>query len=236
MKTDLQPTEQSVAAGLSPFYEQLLQFSLFKGLSRAELLQMAGNTRFGFQKIPAGKVVVQEGQMCHQLYFLVKGTLEIERSSDDHSYSMTEQLQAPWQFQPESLFGLSLRFTMTVRTSTDCHFILLSKDEVLRLFDELFIFRLNFLNQLALQSQQYGHRIWRCAPQHLSDRLARFFIDHAVYPAGRKELHILMRQLAVEVNDSRLNVSNALNAMRQKGLVELYRSRIVIPLLERLFM
>jgi len=34
-------------------YEQLQQFTLFQGLSRSELLQMAGNTKFGFVKMAA---------------------------------------------------------------------------------------------------------------------------------------------------------------------------------------
>lgn len=229
-------SNHTASSGLSPFYGQLLQFPLFQGLGRSELLQMAGNTRFGFYKQAADRVVVSEGQACSQLFFLVKGTLQIESRPDDHSYCMIEQLQAPWQLQPEVLFGLSLRYTQTVRTLTECHFIVLSKDEVLRLFDEIFIFRLNYLNLLASLGQQRSHRLWRRAPQTLSDRLVRFFVDHSVYPAGRKELRILMKQLGTEVNDSRLDVSRVLNEMQQKGLVELHRGRIVIPLLERLFM
>ena len=70
------------------FYDQLLQFPLFQGLSRSELLQMAGNTKFGFLKLPAGKDVAHEGDPCTQLHFLVSGQLEVERASDDCSYSI----------------------------------------------------------------------------------------------------------------------------------------------------
>ena len=45
-----------------------------------------------------------------------------------------------------------------------------------------------------------------------------------------------MRQLAVEVGATRLNVSRVLNQMEQRGLVELRRGSIVIPLLEHLLM
>ena len=228
--------ERASSAGLSPFYGQLQQFPLFQGLSKAELLQMAGNTRFGFQKLAGGKTLVREGEACTQLFLLVKGALQIETSSDDRGYRVVETLQAPWQLQPEALFGLTPRYSQTVRTVTECHFIILSKDEVLRLFDEILIFRLNYLNLLATQSQQRGHRAWRRAPLTLADRVARFFTDHTVYPAGRKEIFILMKRLALEVNDSRLDVSRVLNDMQQQGMLQLHRGRIVIPSLERLFM
>ena len=43
-----------------------------------------------------------------------------------------------------------------------------------------------------------------------------------------------MERLAEEVNDSRLNISHALNAMQAEGLLQLHRGRIEIPQLERL--
>ena len=45
-----------------------------------------------------------------------------------------------------------------------------------------------------------------------------------------------MTQLAVEVGDSRLDVSRALNHMQSQGLMALYRGRIEIPQMERLLM
>jgi len=45
-----------------------------------------------------------------------------------------------------------------------------------------------------------------------------------------------MNRLALELNDSRLNVSRALNRLQSKGLLSLHRGKIEIPLLEHLLM
>jgi CRP-like cAMP-binding protein len=217
-------------------YEQLQQFTLFQGLSRTELLQMAGNTKFGFVKLPAGKTVVREGEQCTQLHFLINGQLAANSVSDDGSYRIEEQLQAPWMLQPEALFGASTRYAITIRTLSEAHFITLSKDEVLRLFDDFLVFRLNLINLLSTQSQRRAHLLWRRCPGSLRQHLVRFMLDHSIYPAGRKMFHILMQQLACEVNDSRLNVSHELNAMQEEGLVILHRGRIEVPSIERLLM
>ena len=229
-------TTSPVSASPSPFYEKLLQFPLFQGMSRGEMLQMTGSTRFDFRKIAAGKTVVDSGSACAELFFLVSGSVTVVTKPDDNSYSVTEQLHAPWITQSESLFGLTTRYTSRVTTATDCQFIILSKDEVLRLFDDFLTFRLNMLNLLSMRLQQSSHRAWRRAPKTLVERLSRFFADHCLYPAGHKEFGILMTQLAQEVNDSRLDVSGALNEMQRNGLLELHRGRIVILSLERLFM
>ena len=217
------------------FQEQLHQFSLFQGFSNPEMMQLTGNTRFDFLKVDAGKTVVKEGDVCNSLYFLVKGTVSVDTYPDDRSYRTNEELGAPWLIQPEVIFGLSLRYTFTVKALDECRFILLSKDDVLRLFDDILTFRLNMLNLLASLGQQRQHKLWRRAPQTLRDRIIRFITDHCVYPAGPKKLYMLMQQLALEVNDSRLDVSKALNEMQRQGLVELHRGCINIPMLEYLF-
>ena len=216
------------------FYDQLLRFSLFQGLSRTELMQMAGNTKFGFLKVPAGKSVVREGDACQMLYFLISGQLALVTHSDDRRYRVEEQLAAPWLLQPEVLFGVHTRFSSSVRTVTESHFITLSKDEVLRLSDDFLIFRLNLLNLLSTQAQRRGHQQWRRTPAGLRQRIVRFLMDHCAYPAGPKMVYILMEQLAHELNDSRLDVSRALNALQADGLLTLHRGRIEVPSLERL--
>jgi hypothetical protein len=45
-----------------------------------------------------------------------------------------------------------------------------------------------------------------------------------------------MNRLAVEVNDSRLEVSRVLNRLQHDGKVVLHRGRVEIPQIERLLM
>jgi len=221
---------------LNRFYEQLLQFPLFQGLSRNELLQLAGNTKFGFLKVPAHKTIVREGDICHQLIFLINGQLSMTTKSDDHSYRVEEQLHAPWLLQPEMLFGAQPRYTATFEAMTEAHFITLSKDEVLRLLDDFLIFRINLLNLTSTISQRRGHLPWRRSSQTLRQRIIRFLVDHSTYPAGHKVFYILMSQVASELNSQRLKVSHELNAMQDEGLLHLHRGRIEVPSLEQLLM
>lgn len=217
-------------------YDHLLQFPLFQGLSRTELQQMAGNTKFGFLKVETGKTIVRDGEACTGLFFLINGRLTLTTRSDDGGYAVTEQLSAPWLLQPEALFGLMPRYTCTATTATAAHFITLSKDEMLRLTDDFLIIRLNLLNMLSTLAQRRNRQAWHRTPQPLRDRIARFLTDHCAYPAGPKTIAILMERLAQELNDSRLDVSRALNAMQAEGLLRLHRGRIEVPSLERLFM
>ena len=217
-------------------YEKLILFPLFQGMSRDDLEQVAGHTRFGFSKFAPGATIVAEGDDCRQLYFLVSGTLRVETMSDDRGYTVVEQQEAPVILQPEVVFGYTQRYSHTYIAQTDASFITVGKDEVLRLSEDFLVFRLNLLNMFATQTQKSSRLLWQHVPTSLEDRIVRFFAQHCIYPAGPKVFHILMNRLAEELNDSRLNVSRALNALQRDEKIVLRRGRVEIPLMERLLM
>ena len=86
-------------------YDQLLQFPLFQGMSRDDLEIVAGHTRFGFTKMPAGKLVIKNGSACQQMFFLINGSVKIQSYADDNGYSVEETVSAPFLLQLESAFG-----------------------------------------------------------------------------------------------------------------------------------
>lgn len=94
-------------------YDTLLSLPLFLGLSRNDLHHAAGITKFDFQKIKEGELIVGEGECCQHLFFLLTGDVNVITDADDHGYRIEEDITAPEIFQPERIFGLSQRFTHT---------------------------------------------------------------------------------------------------------------------------
>ena len=217
-------------------FDQLLQFPLFQGMSRDDLEIIAGHIRFGFVKVAAGRQVVAAGDACQQLYFLINGSVKAETSREDYGYTVTEQFSAPYIHQQEAIFGYYQRYTHTYTTLSDTNFLTIEKEEVLRLLEDFLVFRLNLVNFFATQTQKQARLLWQRSPQDLRGRVVRFLTSHCLYPAGQKVFSILMEQLALELNDSRLNVSRVLNQLQHEELVELHRGKIIVPQLERLLM
>ena len=217
-------------------YDQLTQFTLFQGMSRADLMEVVTHTRLGFMKVKGGKKIVKEGEDCSLLMLMTNGELECETVSDDHQCRVLERIGAPYMIQPERLFGMTQKYSSSFKAMCDCNFITIDKTEVLLLLETQLVFRLNLLNVLAADAQRMRHRAWQSAPKTLKERIIRFFFSRCTYPAGAKTFYILMRQIANELNDSRLDISKELNGMENDGLLTLYRGRIDIPMLERLLM
>ncbi|MBO1363519.1 Crp/Fnr family transcriptional regulator [Prevotella sp. A2931] len=216
-------------------YKTLLELPLFLGLNADDLQEIVAHTRLGFQKFHKDQTVIREGDACTGAYLLQAGRLGVTTVSHDHSYEIEELMTAPNILQPENLFGLNQRYTKTFKALEQCNFIMIDKGEILRLADSYNIFKINLLNILSAQIQKQQQRNYRQSPTELTERIVRFIADRCLRPAGRVGVKIKMSQLGKEINDSRLNVSKALNTLQDQGLVTLSRGHIEIPQLEKLF-
>ena len=218
-------------------YDTLLQLPLFQGMGRDDLAQVVGHTRFEFFRHHSKEMVASEGDRCLAMLFLIKGEVEASTTADDKRMVMGEKMSAPDIIQPERLFGLTQRYTMTFEVASEqCDILSLSKGEVNRLLGEFEIFRTNFINIISAQTQRLAHMPWRTPPRSIREKIARFFINHCRYPAGEKTCRITMQTLANEIGESRLNVSRELHRLEKENLIQLTRERICIPHLENLFM
>lgn len=222
-------------AGLN-MYDTLLQLPLFQGMGQDDLAQVVGHTRFEFSRYKRHDVIIQADSSCRGLVFLTKGIISIIRFSDNHHLEVHEQVSSPTLLQPECLFGLTQRHSMTVIASSErCDILTISKEEANRLLSTFEIFRTSFLNIICTQAQRHSRHPWRSRPHSIREKIVRFFGDHCLYPAGKKTFHIKMQTLATEIGESRLNVSKALHTMEAAGLLSLSRSVIYIPRLEELY-
>ncbi|MCD8290727.1 MAG: Crp/Fnr family transcriptional regulator [Prevotella sp.] len=215
-------------------HERLLELPLFQGMSRNDLELVISNTKFRYLTIQKGKAIVNEGEMCDRFFFLMEGEISSTKCADDNGYCVIEKLNAPDILQPERIFGLIQRYTRTFKTVTECNFICLGKREMLTLSDSYQIFRLNLLNIISTRSQRLTNIPWHTQAKSIRQKIVRFIEERCLRPAGEKTVSIKMERLGHEIGESRLNVSRELNAMHEEGIIELRRSEIHVPALEKL--
>lgn len=215
-------------------FDNLLALPLFLGMTKTDLQKAAGLTRFDFRKVAEGEVIVEKGEACKHIYFLIDGDIIVRTLSEDGEYTIEEDIYAPEIFQPEFIFGLHQHFTHTYIAKHNCSLLCIDKQEVLKLASIFEIFRINLLNWVCTKSQKLNKYIKRTPPHTLKQRIVRFFEINCLRPSGEKVFYIKMNRLADELNDSRINISKALNQLEEDGLLYLYRARINIPSLEKL--
>lgn len=216
------------------FFERLLLLPLFQGIGKQEFWEIAERIRIGFQKLSPGAVIAGQDTSCEMLNFILGGEVCVSQASDDYAYTLSEYFSQPIVVQPEALFGMRTRYTRTFTAKSTTELLKIEKSAVRDILFYYPTFRINYLNMVSTQMQQATRLLWRSLPENLHYRFVRFVAVRCLKPAGRKDLKIKMTQLAAELNETRLSVSNMLHDLENLGLVEMRRGHIVINSFEKL--
>lgn len=215
-------------------FDTLLELPLFQGLGKNDLTRIVEEVRFDFVKCEQGQVIASQDSPCNQLIFLLKGSLTRHTLSSDRTYSFSERISAPAVLQPESLYGLYRQYTHSYTVRSSAQLIKIDKSAINNTFINYEVFRLNLINLLSTRIIRSERALWDTASGNTEQRIIRFIRQHVEYPAGEKILNIKMEDLAQHLNETRINISKALNHFQDRGLVLLRRKEIIIPALEKL--
>jgi CRP-like cAMP-binding protein len=215
-------------------YDTLLQLPLFQGLCKNDFTNIIGKVKLHFRKYNADDIIVEQGEPCTQLIFLLNGEIISQATDDQHSYSLFETFGSPFVIEPYSLFGMQTKYTATYKARTAINVVTIDKSFVLSELNNYEIFRLNYLNILSNRAQVAYEKLWDSHAGSIQEKILNFLQLRCMKPDGEKILKIKMEDLAAMIDETRINVSKALNDMQEKGLIQLNRKEISIPALEKL--
>lgn len=217
------------------FSSRLLDFPLFQGFSRLDILDIAEKVRFDFLQLQRSDALMRQDEECRSLTFLLRGGIWVIRESFDHRFTLRERGNGPVVLQPEVLFGLHNRYSRSVVAAEDGVQVLrLDKETARELLLTYPVFQFNFYNLVCSSAQTADRQLWNSRKQELTDRFASFIRRRCWSLTGYKVLEIRMVDLAEELGVTRLSVSEMLNMMQYEGRVKLGRGSIALPEFERL--
>lgn len=215
-------------------YDRLLELPLFQGHSREDLTAILAKIKVDFRTYRANQTIVHQDDPCRHIILLMDGDISISRTSHHKDLTFVEHFAAPQVIGPETTFGLRQNYSHTITAHSDVRTLMLSKQNVI---DHLFsfdVFRYNMLNLLTTRIQRSSHMLWASAEHDTLLRFVALMKRNFTYHGGAKQINGGMVALSHMMNDTRLNVSDMLNRLQEKGLVILARKRIDIPHLENI--
>lgn len=215
-------------------YENLLLLPYFQGMSRNDITAILDKITFEFKKYCDGNIIFRSGDKCDHFAILTKGKASCTRIAPDGTYSITEELEAPFAIEPYSMFGYNTSYKREYKAQGDSTILFIEKHYLFSDFTKNNIFNINFLNLISRKAQKVSQNIWECTPTSIEGRIAHFIAMRCETPRGIKRITIKMERLATILCETRLNVSKSLNALQEKGFLELHRGEIVVPTLEKL--
>lgn len=214
------------------FIDRLSECQLFQGLTLDDYISINERVHFDFDRIAPGATIVEDGDPCEYLICTLSGVLRREERCDNGSYTFRERFSQPLILQPERLFGLRQRYSASFIAENEVKLLRVSRHDVRDVLFGYMPFHFNFFNHICTNHQLAEARFWRPMPGTLEQRFLHFLLMHSTRPAGHKELVVDMIALAGELVTTRLRVSQMLNNLKERGLIQLRRRHIIVPSLE----
>lgn len=215
-------------------YENLLCLPYFQGMSRNDITAILDKITFEFKKYSDGDTIYSNGEKCNHFAILTKGRIACSCKAPDGTFSITEELDAPFAIEPYSMFGYDTTYEREYTAIAECTLLTIEKKYLFSEFTKHDIFTINFLNLISRKAQKTSHSIWNFTPTSIEGRISHFIAMRCESQNGTKRISIKMERLAAIICETRLNISKALNNMQDAGHLELRRGEIIIPALEKL--
>lgn len=215
-------------------YESLLRLPYFQGMSKDEITSILDKVAFDFHKLSDGDTICERGERCDKFIIITNGEATSRVDAPDDTYSLTEEICAPYAIEPYSLFGQDTTFKRKYTAKGDCTILVIDKQYLFSEFTKYEIFTINLLNLISRRAQMQSYAIWNYTPKSIKGRIVQFIGMRCNSINGRKSIQIKMERLASILCETRLNVSKALNELQDAGYIELHRKEIIVPSLKRL--
>ena len=215
-------------------YENLLRLPYFQGMSKDEITAILDKVTIEFFNYTDGETICRLGEECDKFIIVTKGEVSSHIVAPDGSYSLAEEIQAPFAVEPYSLFGQYTTYKRSYAAKGDCTTLVIDKKYLFSEFTKYQIFTINLLNLISRRAQTQSYAIWNYTPKSIKGRIAQFIGMRCNDINGTKRVQIKMERLASILCETRLNISKALNELQDEGYIELHRKEIVVPSLKRL--
>lgn len=215
-------------------YDRLLEMPLFQGLNSQDITNIIYRIKVDFRKFSKGKVIVTEGSPCDNLYFILEGNIQRSFVSSRKKLCFKETLLSPCVLGVSNMYGMTLHFMETYIAISDVTCLVIPKRCVNNVLFDFDVFRINMLNMLSAMTQKSMKILRNEYNPSIQNQFIHFLKQNYSTSSGTKELLCKMEDLAEVIHTTRLKVSRMLNDFENRGLLQLYRKRILIPAFEQL--
>lgn len=85
---------------MDSMYEILMGLPLFNGVSYNRISEVVGSTKFHFLKYLAGEQIVQAGEPCTHIKFIISGSARVTIENSDGRFKVSQTLSKPDVISP----------------------------------------------------------------------------------------------------------------------------------------
>lgn len=204
---------------MDSMYEILMELPLFKGVSYDRLSQVIGSTKFHFLKYLDGETIVNAGDPCTHLKFVISGSARITTVSADSRMRVMQTVNSPDVIAPDFLFGRFTTYPGTAVAIGKTGIMQIEKTDYLKILNTDHVFLINFLNTLSINAQKSVIGVLALTHGSLEERIAFWMVALTQRGSADLTLQCKQRDFYSLFGVQRSSFVATLNGMQERGLL-----------------
>ncbi|MCM1482756.1 MAG: Crp/Fnr family transcriptional regulator [Muribaculaceae bacterium] len=211
---------------MDTMYEILMGLPLFKGVSYQCISKVIERTKFHFLKYLDGEPMVEPGEECTHIKFIISGAARVSIANSDGRFKVSQTLNAPDVLAPDFLFGKATKYPCSAVSIGTTGVLQISKQDYVKILNADPIFLFNFLNVLSMNAQKAVDGILAVTTGSLEERIA-FWIVALTQPTGTDvALTCRQRDLYSYFGVQRSSFMATLEELKRRGLIDYSQNEI----------
>ena len=216
-------------------FEQLMQLPLFQGASLEQITAIAEKYPLHFLKFADGETIVNTGDCCDHVRFIISGSVTVSVSSSIRQLRFEHTLNAPEVMGAGYLFGLDNTYPYTATAKGACGILQLRKSDYVTILQSDRVFLFNILNYLSIAKQKRVLSLKMITKANIAERLAMTVATLTTQSSTDITLHYCQKDLCSLLGVHRNTLVTTLQHLADEGLIEYTADQIRFIAPRRLF-
>ena len=205
---------------MNSMYQQLMQLPLFQGVSADNITQLVEKLPFHFLKYRNGEQVLEAGDVCTHIKFIVSGKVRMEIPFNGLKVSLIQTLSTPNVLAPEYLFGRGTVYPYHAVADGSCGILQLRKSDYIKMINSDKVFLFNILNYLSSGSQRGVASVLSVKDGSVAEHLAMLVDMLTVSGATDITLRFKQKDLCTLLSTQRTTLVTSLDKLSEQGILE----------------
>lgn len=205
---------------LNSMYENLMGLPLFNGVSYNRISEIVGSTRLAFSKYLPGEKILDAGDPCVRMMFVIGGSVRLTVRNSTDRFSVNQTLEAPTVVSPDFLFGRNTLYPASVTAIDTVSIMQIDKNDFINIIrtDEVCLF--NYLNYISTNAQKAIDGVLALTSGSLEERIAFWIIALTQRDAKDISLACRQRDLYALFGVQRSSFINTLDSLKSRGIID----------------
>lgn len=205
---------------MSSMFEFLMDLPLFQGVSRSKLAEVVGSARLHFLKYQKGETIINSGEACTNLTFIISGNARVKVVNKCSSFSIEHTLSSPTVLALDFLFGRHTDSPYSVEAVDNVSVLRISKSDYLDILESDRVFLFNCLNALSVDAQKSIEEVMLLTDSDVTKRIAILVSTQTVVNSTDIIMRSIDNSLAKVFGIEPSNFEKSLLPLIEQGIIE----------------